>query len=134
MSVFTSRKHYSWFKLEIYVYCKLYVWHGRTFVPRIMWGHPWCRGSDGLLVNRSTDRSCTRGMIYNQIYLISPGCPRSSIVLQVQNRGLTHNSFHFISNIYVFYCFKLKWGFYKCSTRSYLKFFHITLCGMTHIP
>ena len=42
----------------------------------------------GLLVNRSSDWSCTGGMIHNRMHLIVPGCPRPSIALQVQNRGL----------------------------------------------
>ena len=33
-------------------------------------------------------------MIHIKIHLISPGCPRPSIALQVQNRGL--KQFHFI--------------------------------------
>ena len=37
-------------------------------------------------------QSCTRGMIHNQIHLISQGCPRASIALHVQNRGLKHHS------------------------------------------
>ena len=44
---------------------------------------------DGLLVNRSNDRSCNRGMIHYTIYLISPDCPRPSLVL-MQNRSLKH--------------------------------------------
>ena len=44
-----------------------------------------------LLVNRSSDRSCTRGKILSKIHLISPGCPRPSIALQMQNRGLKHH-------------------------------------------
>ena len=35
----------------------------------------------GLLVNRSMGRSFTRGMIHNNFYLISLGCPWSSIAL-----------------------------------------------------
>ena len=38
--------------------------------------------------NRSSDPSCTRGMRHNKIHLINPGCPWSSIALQVQNRVL----------------------------------------------
>ena len=34
--------------------------------------------STGLLVNRSSERSGTRGMIHTKIHLISQGCPRSS--------------------------------------------------------
>ena len=37
------------------------------------------------------------GMIHNKIHLISPGCPRPNIALQMQNRSLKHDSFHFIS-------------------------------------
>ena len=47
-------------------------------------GHPWYSRSAGLLVNMSSDRSCTRGMFHNKIHLISPGCPRPSIALTVQ--------------------------------------------------
>ena len=32
-------------------------------------------------------------MIHNEIHLISPGCPRPSIALQMQNRGLKRHSF-----------------------------------------
>ena len=32
-------------------------------------------------------------MIHNKIHLISPGCPRPGIALQVQNRSLQHHSF-----------------------------------------
>ena len=49
-----------------------------------------------LLVNGSSDRSCTRGMINNNIHLIGPGCLRSQCSLTVQNRGLTHQSFHLL--------------------------------------
>ena len=52
----------------------------------------WYRA--GLLVNRPSDRSCTRGMIHNKIPLISRGCPRSSVALQLQDCGLKHHSFH----------------------------------------
>ena len=45
------------------------------------------------VVNRSSDRSCTRGMLHNKIHLTSPSCPLPSIALQVQNRGLKHQSF-----------------------------------------
>ena len=49
----------------------------------------------GLLVNWSSDRSCTRGMIHNKLSLISPGCPRPCIALQLSNRGLQHHSVSF---------------------------------------
>ena len=39
----------------------------------------WYRA--GLLVNSSSDQSCTRDMIHNKFNLISPGCPRPSIAL-----------------------------------------------------
>ena len=48
----------------------------------------------GLLVKSSIDRLCTRGMIQNTIHLISPGCPRPGIALQVQDLGLKHHSYH----------------------------------------
>ena len=63
-------------------------------IYRVRKGHPWYNSSaldcwsTGL-----SDRSCTRGMIHAKIHLISRGCPRSSIALQVQNRGLKHHSF-----------------------------------------
>ena len=47
------------------------------------------RWHDGLMVHRSSNRSCTRGMIH----LIIPGCLQPSIALLVQNRGLKHQSF-----------------------------------------
>ena len=39
----------------------------------------WCAG---MVVNKSSDRSCTRGVTYNQSNLISPGCPQPSRVLK----------------------------------------------------
>ena len=48
----------------------------------------------GLLVNRSSGRSCSRGMIHNKIHLISPGCPRPNTALQ--SRIVALNSIHFI--------------------------------------
>ena len=58
-------------------------------------GHRYYSGSalDCCMVNRSSDLSCTRGMILNRIHLISPGCPWPRIALQVQNRGVKHQSF-----------------------------------------
>ena len=52
----------------------------------VQWWHA------GLLVNRLSDRSYTRGMIHNKIHLFSSGCPRPRIALQVQNGGLKHHS------------------------------------------
>ena len=34
-----------------------------------------------------------------QIHPVSPGCLRPSLALQVQNRGLKHRSFNFISYV-----------------------------------
>ena len=69
------------------------------------WGHPCC--SDSALDCWSTGRAidpAPRGMIYNIIHLISPGCPRSSIALTVHNRGLKHFiSFH-MNRDYTKYC------------------------------
>ena len=57
-----------------------------------------------MLVNRSSDRFYTRGMIHNKIHLISPCCPRPSIASTVQSRGLKHHSFiHSFPNIYVLF-------------------------------
>ena len=47
----------------------------------------------GLLVNWSSNRSCTRSMIQNKIHLISLGCLLVSMALQMQNRILKHHSF-----------------------------------------
>ena len=47
------------------------------------------------LANRSSNQSCTWGMMLNKIHLIRPGCLWPSIALTVQNRGLKHQSFHF---------------------------------------
>ena len=47
----------------------------------------------GLLVNRLSYWSFTRGMIHIKLHLISPGCPKPSISLQMQNRGLKHHLF-----------------------------------------
>ena len=43
-----------------------------------------------------TTRSGRAGLIHNKSHPISPGYPRSSIALQVQNRGLKHQSIQFI--------------------------------------
>ena len=61
----------------------------------------WTVGlSISLLVIKSSDQSCTIGMILSKIHLISLGCPRHSIALQCiyawptgQNRGLKQQSF-----------------------------------------
>ena len=50
--------------------------------------------------------------IHNKIHLIIPGCPRPSIALQEQNRGLKHQSFirceeHIIFNIKSIYIIAL---------------------------
>ena len=45
-----------------------------------------------VLVNRSSDRSCIRGIIHNTIHLTSLGCPGPIIALQLQNCGLKHHS------------------------------------------
>ena len=37
-----------------------------------------------------------RDMIDNESHLISPGCPRTTLALQVQNRGLKHHSFQLL--------------------------------------
>ena len=50
-------------------------------------GYLWYSGTAEQLVNRSSDRSCTRGMIHNKIHLCSSIYPRPRIV-SVQNRGL----------------------------------------------
>ena len=42
----------------------------------------------GLLVNRSSDQSCTRGMIHNRIHLISRSCPGPCLALQCRIVGL----------------------------------------------
>ena len=39
-------------------------------------------------------------MFQSKNHLISPGCPRSSIALAVQNRDLKHQSFHFVCLLY----------------------------------
>ena len=54
-------------------------------------GRPW---RAELLVNRSSDRSCTTGMMYNKIHIISPGCPRPDIALQC--KIVAENTIHFI--------------------------------------
>ena len=51
------------------------------------------RGTVVTLANRSSDRSCTRGMILNKIHHFRPGCLGPSIALKVQNHGLKHHSF-----------------------------------------
>ena len=50
----------------------------------------------GLMISRSTDRSCTRGMIHNTILLISSCCPRRSIALQCRIVALKTIHFMFI--------------------------------------
>ena len=47
------------------------------------------------LMRRAIDPA-PRDMIHYKIHIISPGCPRPGIVLQVQNRGLKHQSFHYV--------------------------------------
>ena len=87
-------------------------WTSHSFLPsqsaselynsilyRPVQGRPWYSGSaPDYWSTARVYRSCTRGMLHNKKkYLISPGCPRPSIVLIVQNRGLKHQSFS-ISN------------------------------------
>ena len=43
----------------------------------------------GLQVKRSSDRSCTWGMIRYKFHLISPGCPQPSIALQCRTKPKT---------------------------------------------
>ena len=43
------------------------------------------------LVNKLSDRSCTRGMIHNIIHFISPCCPRASITLQCRIVAFSSN-------------------------------------------
>ena len=43
----------------------------------------------GLLVNRSSDRSCTRGMIHNKIHLASLGWPKTTIHSFEKSKGGT---------------------------------------------
>ena len=50
--------------------------------------HPWYNGSPGLLANRSSDQSCTRGTIHNKFIAFAQVVPGP-----VQNRGLKHHSF-----------------------------------------
>ena len=38
-----------------------------------------------MLVNRSSDRFCTRGMIHTKIHLINPRCPRPSILTSAES-------------------------------------------------
>ena len=52
----------------------------------VQWQHA------GLQINRSSDRSCTWGMIHIKIHLISPGYPRRSIALQC--RIVAFNTIH----------------------------------------
>ena len=51
--------------------------------------------SVALLVNRSSDLSCTGGMIHNKILLITPGWPRLNIALQCGIRGVNTTNFIF---------------------------------------
>ena len=46
--------------------------------------------------NISSHLSCTRSIIHDKI-LISPGCPRSSIALQVQWPKKIHSFIHFVA-------------------------------------
>ena len=55
-------------------------------------------------IDRSSDQSCTRGMIHNKIHRISPVCPWPSITLKVKNCGLKHDSFHFTLLALIFLC------------------------------
>ena len=53
--------------------------HAANIVKEVQMGG--IRSTVVALVNRLSDRSCTGGMIHNTIYLISPGCPRLSVIL-----------------------------------------------------
>ena len=59
----------------------------------VQWQHA------GLQVNRSSDHSCTRGMIHNKIHLICQACPGPSI--SILNRDLKQHSFLSIVDIIV---------------------------------
>ena len=63
---------------------RLYRWE--KYLQRFPWIIdilPFCNQLlAGLLVNRSSNQSCTWGMNHNKIHLIRPGCPRPSIALQ----------------------------------------------------
>ena len=69
-----------------------------------MWGGGWggeggggleSKHSGSVLDGWSTGRTISpaKGAFHNKIQLISAGCPRSSIALQVQNHDLKHHSF-----------------------------------------
>ena len=58
----------------------------------------WVRA--GLLPNRSSDRSCTRGMIHNKFQLIRPRLSPDEYSLTVQNRDLSTIHFQFQTYIY----------------------------------
>ena len=59
--------------------------------PKCYWGRPWYSGS--ALDCRSSDRSCGRGMIHNNIHVICLGYPRPSITLQCRIVAQNTNRF-----------------------------------------
>ena len=81
-----------------------------------------------------SDRSCNRGMIHNKIHFSSPGCPRPSIALQMQNRDLKHHSFHLLQSEYtivnVSYVIRIE-GFVACMVAC---FTHIFLSLALAVP
>ena len=77
---------WKWSHLQFAVRCKAWVLlHVQQTCNAIVpWtlGASWYSCSVELLVNRSSERSCTRGMIHNKFISLPPGCPRPSIALQ----------------------------------------------------
>ena len=59
-------------ELHCFGHVMLGIWQGDSVVQ-------WYRA--GLLISRSRDRPCTRGMIH-KIHPISPGCPSPNLALQ----------------------------------------------------
>ena len=72
------------------VYVRIY----RNKSSRTTWGHPWYSGSepDCWSTGRAID-TAPGACFITKIHLISTGCPRPSIALQMQNHGIKHHSF-----------------------------------------
>ena len=79
------------FLVFFFFYCYTHVFIGASVV-HVQWQ---CAG---LLINRSSDRSCTRGMIHNEIFSYKPRLSPAQYSLTVQNRGLKHQSFPWFSS------------------------------------
>ena len=79
-----------WLRLKHYTHAHTHT-HTHTHTLTLIIHN--CRDIRGTLVNRSSDRSCTGGMIHNKIHPIKPRLSSAHYSLTAQNRGLKHHSF-----------------------------------------